>query len=75
MGGCISVNRTDSETINGSSTNVSRPASGKFIFNQFFSSFADFLDWLGKKVAWQSKSISFGASTSLTGGSFAQIPF
>lgn len=28
MGGCISVNRTDSETINGSSTNVSRPASG-----------------------------------------------
>lgn len=30
MGGCIGINRTtDTETVNGSSTNVSRPASGK----------------------------------------------
>lgn len=28
MGGCISINRPDSETLDGSSTNVSRPASG-----------------------------------------------
>lgn len=28
MGGCIGINRNDSDTINDSSTNMSRPASG-----------------------------------------------
>lgn len=38
MGGCIGINRTtDTETVNGSSTNVSRPASGK-IYLEFIES-------------------------------------
>lgn len=33
MGGCIGINRTtDTETVNGSSTNISRPASGNIIY-------------------------------------------
>lgn len=30
MGGCIGVNRSDGDTANGSSLNVSRPISGKY---------------------------------------------
>lgn len=37
MGGCIGINRTtDTETVNGSSTNISRPTSGKFVLCQKF---------------------------------------